>query len=101
MRISGRIDLESVLRFCAILAVCCVASDGVPLLAQGCGMCKSSLQGQNDTLLSAIKMGIVVMLLPAVAIVAAILLALRHRSQASQTPAPPMARPSPITQDVG
>jgi len=88
-------------QFCALLAVCFVAGEAVPLLGQGCSMCKSSLQGQADTIVNSIKMGIVVMLLPATAIMTGILLALRHRSQVGHTPNQPMTRPSPISQDVG
>jgi len=66
---------------------------GDTLLAQGCSMCKTSLQGQADSIVNALKVGILVMLLPAVTIVAAIVLALRRSDEPEEPPMGPSVGP--------
>lgn len=66
---------------------------GEALMAQGCAMCKTALQGQSDSVINALKAGIIVMLLPAITIVTAIVMALRQSREAGKPPPPQRSSP--------
>lgn len=44
-----------------------------PVAAQGCAMCRSALEGQAQSVVQAINLGIVVLLIPPLTIMSAIL----------------------------
>ena len=73
------------------LLVCLIGSSTVHLgLAQGCAMCKSSLAAQGQNVVSALQLGIVVLLIPPLAIMGIFLyIAFRQEDNAPLPPPGP------------